>query len=322
MASLAVAAQYERRFGRPLITSAIFPQDRRGQPVINPSGKYMVRLTFNGIARKVIVDDLLPVSRDGTLLCSTSSNEAELWVSLVEKAFLKVHGGYDFPGSTSCNDLYMLTGGWIPESVDLKGKGFDAKRTWRRMLTGLAAGDCVLTVATDSSLPAADYDRLGLVSSHAYALLDVREVLGRQLLLLANPWQKHSWTGPYSAGDSKRWTPELQAALKYDAVASAAAMAPDSGVFFIDYDSLLAWYVSKQTACALHSCALLVLIAHRTTAMRASHAAQSSIPVSGACTSPGTRACSHTILFCTTCCPTASARAMTGTTWAGIRSMP
>jgi calpain-7 len=45
----------------------------------------MVKLHFNGVWRKVVIDDYLPVSKGRRLLCSLTETPGELWVSLIEK---------------------------------------------------------------------------------------------------------------------------------------------------------------------------------------------------------------------------------------------
>lgn len=64
--------------------------------MISRSGKYIVKMFLNGTVRKITIDDHLPVSNSGgarQFLCSYSSVGDELWVSLFEKAYMKLHGG-------------------------------------------------------------------------------------------------------------------------------------------------------------------------------------------------------------------------------------
>ena len=215
----------------------------------NPGGKYMVKLWWNGVPRKVVVDDRIPVDRAGKPLCSRSSDPTELWVSIIEKAYMKLHGGYDFPGSNSGVDLHALTG-WIPDSLHFADakvaagkavKGGVAKarereeREWKKLHSAANFGDCLVTMAT-GSMPEAEADALGLVPTHAYAVLAVREACGVRLLQVKNPWSKRRWKGAYSCSDGARWTAALQGALGYDA--GAALASKDNGIFWIDFDSV------------------------------------------------------------------------------------
>ena len=257
VASIAIAALYEKKYARRLVTGIIFPQNKAGDPVYNPCGKYMVKLHINGVARKVIVDDYFPIGSHNELLCSYSSNKSELWISLLEKAYMKVMGGYDFPGSNSNIDLFALTG-WIPERVSIRPgeAGFDPDSTFKNLMARLSRGQCLATVAT-GQLSDSAADRAGLVSTHAYAVLDVREVEGERLLKLKNPWSHLRWRGNWSELDTQHWTRTFRQALDYDPEDAANF---DNGVFWIDYKSLQHYfdvlYMNWDPAMFRHSTSL------------------------------------------------------------------
>ncbi|KAF9400881.1 calpain 7 [Mortierella sp. AD011] len=233
VASLCVSASYERRWKKQLIRACIYPKNKFGEPCYNPHGKYLVKLTFNGIARRVVVDDYLPVSKTGTLMCTFSTNKNELWPSIVEKAYMKLMGGYDFPGSNSGIDLYALTG-WIPEHIFIKESNFDSEKQWKRMMNGQHNGVALVTIAT-GHMTDEEADRLGLVPTHAYAVLDLKEVQGLRLLQVKNPWSHKRWKGPFSHLDADHWTEELKKELNFD---QFAALKNDDGIFWIDFESV------------------------------------------------------------------------------------
>eukprot|EP00915_Cephaloidophora_sp_WS-2016_P000442 GHVH01000564.1.p1 GENE.GHVH01000564.1~~GHVH01000564.1.p1 ORF type:complete len:1356 (+),score=186.22 GHVH01000564.1:106-4173(+) len=253
LSSLAVLAEYERRFHYPVLFSRIYPQlpylrphvgsftsedvDRMAlekspfsntvevptelrlqekqcnalgsKPVISPSGMYGVKLYFNGGFRKVLVDDQLPVRADGKILVAHSIYRNEFWVSILEKAFLKLMGGSLFmQGSNPCADSHHLTG-WICETKSFRTDVYggspghkpnssmaygDAEwyeqspywnMIWSNMIRAYLSGRVVVCLGTcdihDSAPCGLDYPEgvsmsSGIVAKHAYSVLDMVEI--------------------------------------------------------------------------------------------------------------------------------------------------
>ncbi|KAI5709770.1 hypothetical protein M8J75_003116 [Diaphorina citri] len=136
-------------------------------------------------------------------------------------------------------DLHALTG-WIPERLAIRpnDEDFNADSVFENLFTRLHKGDVLVTVATGDLSPNEE-ERTGLVSTHAYAVIDVRKVNGLRLLQLKNPWSNVRWRGNYSELDRLHWTPELKRALNFDP--NSASMF-DNGIFWIDYESILRFY--------------------------------------------------------------------------------
>lgn len=125
-------------------------------------------------------------------MCATSRTGQAIWPALLEKAYLKVMGGYDFAGSNGSVDLYALTG-WLPEHIFLRHAGFQREKTWNRFHAAWRAGKCMATVGTGKATSQQQGTTVllisGLVSSHNYAILDVFEFGSRRYVKLMNPWR-------------------------------------------------------------------------------------------------------------------------------------
>ncbi|KAH7055798.1 hypothetical protein B0J12DRAFT_569576 [Macrophomina phaseolina] len=235
VSSLVVArARAERLNEKKPLSATIFPYDHgKGVPKVSENGKYVFRLNFNGCWRKVEVDSRLPASLSSRMLhVFDRNNPSLLWPALLEKAYLKVRGGYDFPGSSSCTDLWTIFG-WIPEQIHLPEADMMPDELWSRLFKSFGFGDILMTVGTGNMSRRTERE-LGLVSQHNYAVLDLKEENGARKLLLKNPWaQGEPWTGP------GRPSPPLLPSHEHDKPLAASQPRPDKmapGTFWVNLE--------------------------------------------------------------------------------------
>ncbi|KAA8568507.1 hypothetical protein MFRU_012g00750 [Monilinia fructicola] len=220
VASLCAATARASKGHSKVLATILRPFDTEKQrPRLSKNGKYFLRLQFNGCYRKVTIDDRLPASSSARSLHVVDRNSpALLWPALVEKAYLKVRGGYDFPGSNSGTDLWIMTG-WIPEQIFLQSDEIQSELLWKRIYKSFEFGDVMITLGTGKLTMREEAD-LGLVGEHDYAILDMRESRSQRLLLVKNPWcDGLTWKGPRrrpaeEESEANTWTQELRESLQ------------------------------------------------------------------------------------------------------------
>ncbi|KAF2399861.1 cysteine protease PalB [Trichodelitschia bisporula] len=238
VASLCAEAARTARGYDKILGNTIYPYDtEKNIPKMSPNGKYVVRLNFNGCDRKVVIDDTLPVSSSRILHVIDRNNPTLLWPALLEKAYLKVRGGYDFPGSNSGTDLWILTG-WIPEQIFLQDDLTDPAAIWQRMLNAFGYGDVLITVGTGQMSHSLERE-LGLAGKHDYAVIDLQEDGDHKWIQLKNPWcEGTGWKGNSVKKGDDKVDPDSE---EWPLPASAKK---DASTFWIDWSSLLQYFES------------------------------------------------------------------------------
>ena len=163
--------------------------------------------------------------------------ENETWLPLLEKAYAKAHGDYGalewgFTGEA----VEDLTGGvttelFVPDILD-------KERFWNDELR-MVNQDFLFSCATgfydkwqDSEEVRSFPSRSGIVSAHAYSILEAVEKNGEQLLKIRNPCdcERCRWTGAWGDG-SAQWTPQWMQELNQKF--------GDNGTFWMSYDDML-----------------------------------------------------------------------------------
>lgn len=206
LSSLAALAEYPERVKRIM---------RVQQP--SPLGIYCVALNVTGLWEDVIIDDKIPYDNSLKMAAFCRSNGHDLWVSLIEKAWAKVHGGYANIESGFLNEaLGALTGAPVKT---FKVRAENEEECWKQLVESKHKNyiTCASTSDIFKNVSETPNEKTGLVGGHAYSLLGAYEVDYRgqkvRLVKMRNPWGKGEWKGDWS-DNSPLWTPELRNQLR------------------------------------------------------------------------------------------------------------
>lgn len=149
------------------------------------------------------------VRRNGRYqLAFSKTDQNELWVILLEKAYAKAYGSYwEIVGGDPVHALRDLTGAPYDRI-----ENFDNMDEAWSQLKEANAKQFMLTCFTYSGRTVEEKKEQGIVSGHAYTILDVQNVIDsrgnpRRIVQIRNPWGKFEWNGDFS-DRSNLWTDE------------------------------------------------------------------------------------------------------------------
>lgn len=168
------------------------------------------------------MDDYIPCLRGKPTFTKAVGNE--LWVTMIEKAWAKVHGNYHVTaGGLPHNSLRDLTGApsYMEESNSL---------TPEKLLEWDKKGYLMNSAVLKRGQGMEEKNATGIVNQHAYSLIAVKKLKSPNVTLVQcrNPWGSFEWKGDWSDNSSK-WTPALKKEVGF-------SEAKDDGLFWISYD--------------------------------------------------------------------------------------
>eukprot|EP00466_Bigelowiella_natans_P013397 jgi/Bigna1/136579/aug1.34_g11287 len=109
------------------------------------TGQFLVRIAETGKWKTLVVDDLFPVDPQAGVLAFCGSTSNELWVSVIEKAYAKAHGGYkNIEGGMASWALHELTGCPVKQ---LRLDQLSFGEAWER-LQACKKDECLMCVST------------------------------------------------------------------------------------------------------------------------------------------------------------------------------
>ncbi|XP_077400064.1 calpain-5 isoform X2 [Vanacampus margaritifer] len=210
----------------------------------------------------VVVDDRLPVSRDGVLLFCRSATPREFWSALLEKAYAKLNGCYEaLEGGNTAEALIDFTGG-VSEPLSLNRETLTLHGDRRKVLFQTLAKAHEHKALITCSIRPSEGEMVesvmdcGLVRGHAYGVTAVRKVWQGSatsrlfLVRMRNPWGTTDWTGAWSQR-SQQWQQMSRAERE-----KMGLVVRDVGEFWMDFEDFCR-YFTDVVVCRLVERALL-----------------------------------------------------------------
>ena len=197
---------------------------------------YSVKLNINGIWKYVLVDNYFPfiLNENGKMnFCFGSSFKKELWVSLFEKAWAKVNGCYARIASGGhCGEAFDALTDAYTELIHVQGYVDRSELLWNKLKKEKENNYVMCAGSKHFSL----WDNNGLISNHAYTLMNLYELREENLKLvkLRNPWGEKEFIGDWS-DKSPKWTDQIKKKVEFDE-------AKDDGIFYMSYDDFIKYY--------------------------------------------------------------------------------
>ena len=133
---------------------------------VNSAGCYLLYFYVNGVKTPVMIDDYLPVDEYGQVAFA-SSKEGEIWVSLLEKGWAKLHGSYARTEGGVPHFAYSQLCG-VPGSATSHGDLKDLDKFWK-VLKDADAKNFVMLAASHGE--GEQKNEGGIISGHAYSLI-------------------------------------------------------------------------------------------------------------------------------------------------------
>ena len=175
----------------------------------NEEGYYEMILFIDGEWQVVFIDDYFPYDPAQKKFVGARPHRNELWALLLEKAWIKVNGGYtNTSGGIFSEAILALTG--FPTEM-FKHKKLEEPREvydlYRNIEIGYKEGS-IMACGTKTDDP--NVANAGLSAGHAYSIVYPKKWKERNIYLikLRNPWGKNEWKGNWS-DYSKYWTEEF-----------------------------------------------------------------------------------------------------------------